>query len=584
MRIKIDRVRVKNFRSLQSVETKLGNVTLLLGANNSGKTSFLRALTIALNSERKFISKDDLFIDRNGDLPSDPRIIIDIEIKPEVAYTFTDAWAQLFGTDIQLNEHNEEFFAYRTIVDFSLQQSEAKIKRYLIVDWESDTSETQEISAVMSAVPMYFIDAQRDLQDDLKYANSYFGRLASQIEYDEEQKRNIEVQLSDLNQQSVDRSSVLSHLKASLTELNRTVQSSGGGVEITPFPRRIRDLHKGLSVNFRDGDSESFSLEYHGMGTRSWASLLGYKAFISWIKKDADDQSTMLHPILALEEPEAHLHPNAQRQVYSQLERVEGQKIISTHSPYIAPLASVQDLRLFYKDRDSTYIADLVELVSTLNQKQLHRLKNEIIYSRGELLFSRIVIFFEGQTEEYTLPIFAQCYWNCPTYEKGITLIRTGDSYMVFVKLLEIIRIPWVIFSDYDTDSVRSKVDMVASEIGVDPAGIAEDQRFILLSNSIEKYLIESGYRDHLVDALHSFTEPNYANEHHRIAKREEREKEKQQLTDLPDDDLLRRVDNWKSKIGPIWAKSITEHADEDKRIPSKIKDLFTIVDQSLQL
>jgi putative ATP-dependent endonuclease of OLD family len=54
------------------------------------------------------------------------------------------------------------------------------------------------------------------------------------------------------------------------------------------------------------------------MGTRSLASLFVFRAFVSWKRSKADQESERLHPFLALEEPEAHLHPHAQRAVFSQ--------------------------------------------------------------------------------------------------------------------------------------------------------------------------------------------------------------------------------------------------------------------------
>lgn len=90
MGIQVQKIRIKNFRSLQQVETTLGEVTLLLGANNSGKTSFLRALSIALNGDRMFIARDDLFINGEGKLPSSPQINIDLKIIPKTGQTFTD--------------------------------------------------------------------------------------------------------------------------------------------------------------------------------------------------------------------------------------------------------------------------------------------------------------------------------------------------------------------------------------------------------------------------------------------------------------------------------------------------------------
>lgn len=575
MGIKINRVRVKNFRSLSNVETTLGEVTLLLGANNVGKTSFLRALTIALTSDRKFISKDDLFIDKDGNYPENPRVEVDIEVKPIDSTQFSTKWAQVFGgEDIQINPQSEEFFAYKTIVDFSAQQTEAQIKRYVIKDWDSgDADENQEITANITKLPLFFIDAQRDLQEDLKFAQSYFGRLAAQIEYDDPEKEQLEKDLTTLNEETVEKSPVLKHLKTSLEELNKTVQTSGSGVEITPFPKKLRDLHKGLKVNFQDGGSETFSLEYHGMGTRSWASLLGYKAFVNWIKKKADDDGDMLHPILALEEPEAHLHPNAQRQVYSQLKNITGQKIISTHSPYIAPLARLEELRVFYKLEDSTNIADLKQLV--LSPKEKHSLESQIIRARGELFFARLVVLFEGQTEEGAMPIFAKKHWECEAFEKGVCLMHcSGDAYKMYIRFLEALQIPWIIFSDYDKPEVQTKVDRIGTELGVD---INTDSRFILLNASIEDYLINEGYRTELQNAYFALKEPEYSDETKKAA-------ERTRVEGLSDTDFKsdKTVKSWKKKIAPIWAQSIIEHHDPTKQIPQKIQELFTAIDQHL--
>lgn len=44
--IKITDVRISNFRCLKNVEVPLDDLTILLGANNSGKTSFLDALSM----------------------------------------------------------------------------------------------------------------------------------------------------------------------------------------------------------------------------------------------------------------------------------------------------------------------------------------------------------------------------------------------------------------------------------------------------------------------------------------------------------------------------------------------------------
>ena len=577
--IRIEKVRIKNFRSLREVETTLSERTLLIGANNAGKTSFLRALTLALGEGRKFLSRDDLFINGSGVTGEDRKLWVDIMVVPIEREEFPDEWTQVFGDNIQIPSDGPYFFAFRTLVDFSQDQSQAIIKRFVIVDWDSgNPDEQQEVSADLSKLPLFFIDAQRDLEEDIRYAQSYFGRLAAKIEYDADRKQELEQALDDLNHKAVDDSPVLAHLRTTLEELNRTVNTShhGQGVEITPFPKKLRDLHKGLKVNFQDGSSDTFSLEYHGMGTRSWASLLGYKAFVNWMYQQAEAGQDVLHPLLALEEPEAHLHPNAQRQVYSQLKDVVGQKIISTHSPYIAPLGSLEELRVFYKEGDETKIRDLSRLLLTLKPKERYMLESELIRKRGELLFARLVALFEGQTEEESLPIFAKHRWGCEAFEKGIALNHcSGDNYKLYLILLEELGVPWIVFSDFDNANVQKNAKAAGTEIGV--SNIETDDRFILLSQSIEHYLIDQGYQAEFKNAYFTIKEPEYSDPIRKAA-------ERIRVEGLSDVELKKDkpVMKWKRKMAPLWAEAIVQHTDPSKRIPPKIKSLFEAIDQKL--
>ncbi len=68
-----------------------------------------------------------------------------------------------------------------------------------------------------------------------------------------------------------------------------------------------------MKVYFQDNNSDAFSMENHGMGTRSWASIITAGAFSSWEVKQSvareAEGGDLYYPIFALEEPEAHLHP-----------------------------------------------------------------------------------------------------------------------------------------------------------------------------------------------------------------------------------------------------------------------------------
>ncbi len=60
--IKIIEIRIRNFRSLKQVDVYLDNLTVLIGENNSGKTSFLEALFAAIGAGKRVITSDDVFL------------------------------------------------------------------------------------------------------------------------------------------------------------------------------------------------------------------------------------------------------------------------------------------------------------------------------------------------------------------------------------------------------------------------------------------------------------------------------------------------------------------------------------------
>jgi len=60
--------------------------------------------------------------------------------------------------------------------------------------------------------------------------------------------------------------------------------------------------------------------------------------------------------MMAMEEPETHLHPQAQRSLFRQIKRMPGQRIISTHSPYICGQSEIAHIRHFSKQAEETMV------------------------------------------------------------------------------------------------------------------------------------------------------------------------------------------------------------------------------------
>ena len=100
MGIMITKVRIENFRSFESMEVELCYTNVIIGANNSGKSNFLRAINIALGQNR-IVSSEDIHINNEETLDETKCAIIDLMIRPcnsktEVIETFSDFWLGVF--------------------------------------------------------------------------------------------------------------------------------------------------------------------------------------------------------------------------------------------------------------------------------------------------------------------------------------------------------------------------------------------------------------------------------------------------------------------------------------------------------
>ena len=94
--------------------------------------------------------------------------------------------------------------------------------------------------------------------------------------------------------------------------------------------------------------------------------------------------------------------------------------------------------------------------------EDIRKIKRQVINTRGELFFSKVIVFFEGETEEQALPIFAKHFFKVGHIEAEIDFIGVGGrgNYLPFLRVAESLKIPWFIYSDAEDDaktSVRSQ-------------------------------------------------------------------------------------------------------------------------------
>lgn len=135
-------------------------------------------------------------------------------------------------------------------------------------------------------------------------------------------------------------------------------------------------------------------------------------------------------PLLLIEEPEAHLHPQRQLRLMSFLqaqatkERPDGQTIqiiVTTHSPNLASELPLSHLALIEGGR----AFPLSEGKTKLSKSDYRFLERFLDVTKANLFFARAVLIVEGDAENILLPVIAKLLGR-DFSEFGVSVVNVG--------------------------------------------------------------------------------------------------------------------------------------------------------------
>jgi putative ATP-dependent endonuclease of OLD family len=585
--IVIKEVRVRNYRCLRSVDVELDLLTVLIGQNNAGKTSFLNALFGAIGAGQRIISGDDVFLQKTEvSAPKDRVIAIDIQIRPtdeegKIADVFPQgsAWLELWGSGVIQDDDEHDLVAIRTQFKWNTIKGEYVLDRRFLKDWQEDGAKwedskpVEKVAAVsaqqIEPLGMYLLDAKRDIADDLRNRSSFWNKMVEEHGLSAEDVKRIEEDLSEINKDIVESSDVLTHIQSHLKNFHETLSCDEDSVSITPLARHLRDLSRGMDVVLSTRGAPPFPLHQQGMGTRSLGTFFTFWAFTTWRQKQGS--SGAVHPMMAMEEPETHLHPQAQRSLFRQIKKMPGQRIISTHSPYVCGQSEIAHIRHFSKNAEETLVCriDMGTGEKKLTDEDLRKIDRQVMNTRGDMLFARALVFFEGETEEQALPDFAEKRWGKHPNDLGFSFVGVGGSgnYLPFLRMAESFKIPWFIFSDGEADAITA-VNAALAAVG--QVAIPNNPRVVVLpgGKKFETYIVTEATKDALIAAM---IERRAVNVQHRAAL------QKEWAAKLPADqikDILAEMETNKTPYGSFVGKVIP--------VPAVLEDLFKKIDSEL--
>lgn len=515
-------VYIKNFRSIKECKVSLDDFTVFIGENNAGKTTILDAIRIGLNKaiNRHSFDEYDFHMDENVNSPKESdgiKIIYHFEEKDEgewdgyISDTFMDVIQYLKESP------NKASVLIEVNAIFNDVTGDIETKTiFLNQNYEEITGKSQNIvGKFLQLTPVFYLQALRDIKDTFSSKSPLWGRFMKKVSISKEDLEELQNQISGLNNDIITKDENLKELVNELDKIQNVMDFQGEDiVSIDAVPLKTWDLLSKAQVVINNGStSYNFPIDKHGQGTQSVAAILLFKAYVKILLNEMSREEA--EAILTLEEPEAHLHPQAVRSLHKSIDEIECQKIITTHSPYFIQNMDLKNLRYVRKENGETKIAkifdryvfsvsdipeglirlssrfsNVIEVDGNLNivtikdpinrclegairgcchpsdetidavidnayrifnMAEICNLNTYVQRSRGEILFARKWLLYEGQSEDVILPYFAKILGK-DFDASGVSgiIYRSNGSAGPFAKLAKVLSIPWVMLADND--------------------------------------------------------------------------------------------------------------------------------------
>ncbi|RWP12610.1 DUF2813 domain-containing protein [Mesorhizobium sp.] len=365
--MEITHVRIRNFRSIRTLDLPLDKITVLVGPNNAGKSAILDALRIALG--RRWGQKGTGFTEYDihlGNDSVDPKkagpAVIEVEFGERVA----GEWQQEIQDDL-LNEMQTD------------AENRARVTLRVSCGWDANAQAYEPLWEFLDAagqpikggrritnthplfnyVPIFYMNALRDPIDEFSVQSQLWGRLLRAISIPEALEARTMRVLELVNTRLMEGDPRLKQIATEMRVLTSVAaQDSAGDLQLRAVPLKAWDLISRAEVILRSQENSPWlPLRRHGQGVQSLSVIFLFETFISQLLKELYGAGSS--PILALEEPEAHLHPQAARTIWRHIEQLPGQKIVTTHSPYLLQNAPFRSIRLVRSGSHGTEVSGL---------------------------------------------------------------------------------------------------------------------------------------------------------------------------------------------------------------------------------
>lgn len=537
----LEKIQIKNFRLLKDVTINIDeSSTLIVGKNNTGKTSFMGMLDKVINGHKlnfndypinsrkeiyklleSYIKKEIAYDDfikqisipsikfyisyslENEDefLGSLSPFIIDLDSSTTTAIIFAEYQVTILEKSLEAiiedslqtmaepivfsaiadNREKEEIIKEITKNNFT-DMFTLSIKA--INPTDGNDMQKKELNELKALFPLYIIRAERGLDEsEVKNSNPLKSIITKVFAKNmENTSQNIEGEIEKLKLIVKEANkNVQKHTNDSLSLIvENAIKFGYPNAENLQLTANTEIAIENQIINETDlwyieQDSlEKLPSTYSGLGYKNLIKIIF--ALTDFAKNIVDNVEISI-PLLFLEEPESHMHPQLQqtfvkylKDFLNEISKKAIQIFITTHSSHIVDTVEFKQVRYMQKKKSEVKCKDLNDFSSS-DRDNADFIQKYLTLSKCDLFFADKAILIEGASERLFLPdmikkcdkldIFETDHPRLPS--QYYALIEVGGAYAhKFCPFMEFLGIPTLIITDIDSIGTDSKKCLVS--------------------------------------------------------------------------------------------------------------------------
>lgn len=450
----LSKIYIKNFRGIKELLVEFDkNLNVIIGANGQLKTSLMDAIRLFYSwgepNRDIEITKEDFFVEITQNVNGTKMVTPSTRI--DICYLFEGLSLEQEGAFYQyLYRKDDGTMVARVHLSFEIKEQGRIYSSYITGKEENGLRADWDTFHYFHP---YYLGALRDCTRDLMSTrNNLLGRVIKRKIDRAGSEEDVKGIVNTANDQLLQRQEVKETQTGINDNLNQINRSDLKDVELHIEQNRIEYIVNIIKpfLPFSKDDKNGFVLSQNSLG---YNNLIYTASVLSDIKDCHTDDNVSIYALL-IEEPEAHLHPQLQVNLYNFLKNADtsdnSQTFITTHSPTLTSKIPLENLILLknnaayhvgkcFEDRHSEDIvrdAANNRLLKNVEVKNYHNMIARYFdVTRSQLLFSNGCLFIEGISECQLVETFSKLIGKS-LIEHQIEIVDTdGTAFYQFLML-----------------------------------------------------------------------------------------------------------------------------------------------------